>query len=36
VYARFEDGHVGGSCLLAFDILPGGEIVWRRLAARQD
>lgn len=36
VYARFEDGHVGGSCLLAFDVLPGGEIVWRRLAARQD
>jgi len=36
VYARFEDGHVAGSCLLAFEILPGGEIVWRRLAARQD
>jgi hypothetical protein len=36
VYARFEDGHVGGSCLLAYDILPRGEIVWRRLAARQD
>jgi hypothetical protein len=36
VYARFEDGHIGGSALLAFDILPGGEIVWRRLAARQD
>jgi len=36
VYARFEDGHIGGSCLFAFDILPGGEIVWRRLAARQD
>jgi hypothetical protein len=36
VYARFEDGHVGGSCLLAFDLLPGGEISWRRLAARQD
>lgn len=36
VYARFEDGHVAGSCLLAFEVLPGGEIVWRRLAARQD
>ncbi len=36
VYARFEDGHVGGSCLLAFDVLPSGEIVWRRIAARQD
>lgn len=36
VYARFEDGHIGGSCLFAFDILPGGEIVWRRLAARRD
>jgi hypothetical protein len=36
VYARFEDGHVGGSCLLAFEVLRSGEIVWRRLAARQD
>jgi hypothetical protein len=36
VYARFDDGHIGGSCLLAFDILPSGEIVWRRLAARRD
>jgi hypothetical protein len=36
IYARFEDGHVGGSCLLAFDVLPSGEISWRRLAARQD
>jgi hypothetical protein len=31
-----EDGHVSGSCLLAFDVLPSGEISWRRLAARQD
>lgn len=36
VYARFEDGHVGGSCLLAYTVLPSGEISWRRLAARQD
>lgn len=36
VYARFEDGHVSGSCLLAFDVMPSGEVSWRRLAARQD
>ena len=36
IYARFEDGHVTGSCLLAFDVLPSGEISWRRLAARQE
>ncbi|OGF17309.1 MAG: hypothetical protein A2W00_14245 [Candidatus Eisenbacteria bacterium RBG_16_71_46] len=36
VYARFEDGHTGGSCLLAFDVLRDGRISWRRLAARAD
>jgi hypothetical protein len=36
VYARFEDGHKSGSCLLAFDVQANGEIVWRRLAARED
>jgi hypothetical protein len=36
VYARFEDGHKSGSCLLAFEVQPNGEIAWRRLAARED
>jgi hypothetical protein len=36
VYARFEDGHKSGSCLLAFEVQANGEIVWRRLAARED
>jgi hypothetical protein len=35
VYAPFEDGHVRGACLLAYDITRRGEITWRRLAARE-
>lgn len=28
VFAYFEDGHVGGSMLLRFDVLPDGGIKW--------
>jgi len=34
VFARFEDGHIGGSCLLEYEILPGGEIKWSVIKAR--
>jgi hypothetical protein len=36
VFARFEDGHIGGSMLLEYTILPGPRIEWKRLWARKD
>jgi hypothetical protein len=35
-HARFEDGHVGGTCVLEFAVKPTGEIEWKRVAARLD
>lgn len=35
VMARFEDGHVGGSMLLEYQVR-NGRITWRRLAASRD
>jgi hypothetical protein len=34
-YAEFEDGHIGGSMLLEYDV-DDGRIRWKRLAARRD
>ncbi|HET9887209.1 MAG TPA: DUF4829 domain-containing protein, partial [bacterium] len=28
VYARFEDGHVGGSGIFEFKVDPGGTLTW--------
>jgi len=36
VLAEFEDGHVAGSMMLEYRVVPGGTIVWRRLAAYLD
>lgn len=35
-HARFEDGHVGGTCLLEYHVRPTGEIEWKRVAAKLD
>jgi len=32
-FARFDDGHVGGSMLLQYSVLPGGRVDWKRLWA---
>ena len=32
-FARFDDGHIGGSMLLEYTIMPGPEIHWKRLWA---
>ena len=32
-FARFDDGHVGGSMLLQYSVLPGGRVDWQRLWA---
>jgi hypothetical protein len=36
VFARFEDGHVGGQCLLQYLVAPGGRIEWEVLRAYLD
>ena len=36
VFAEFDDGHIGGTMLLEYTILPGPKIVWKRLWARED
>ena len=36
VFAEFEDGHVNGSMLLEYEILPGPRIGWKRLWARRE
>jgi len=33
VFAEFEDGHIGGSCLLEYEITPEGCISWKLLSA---
>ena len=33
VYAEFEDGHIGGRCLLEYDVAPGGKITWSVIEA---
>jgi hypothetical protein len=35
-FARFEDGHIGGSMLLEYTVLAGPEIEWKRLWASLD
>ena len=35
-HARFEDGHVGGTCIFEFNVKPTGEIEWKRVAAKLD
>ena len=34
VFAPFDDGHIGGSMLLEYEVLPGPRIVWKRLWAK--
>jgi hypothetical protein len=33
VFARFEDGHIAGCCLLSYEVTPGGGISWKVLSA---
>lgn len=35
-FATFEDGHVGGSMLVAYSVKPGARIEWTRLWAARD
>jgi hypothetical protein len=35
-FAYFEDGHIGGRCLLEYEVEPGGRISWKILAAMRD
>jgi hypothetical protein len=35
-FARFEDGHIAGRCLLSFEVGPGGRISWKVIAATLD
>lgn len=35
-HARFEDGHIGGECLLEFNVKPDATIEWKRIAAHLD
>jgi hypothetical protein len=34
VFARFEDGHIGGSCLLEYELSPDTTIKWTLIKAR--
>jgi hypothetical protein len=36
VFARFDDGHVMGSCLLEYEISPDTTIHWRLIKAHMD
>jgi len=36
VFARFEDGHVMGSCLLEYEISPDSTIHWRLIKAKMN
>jgi len=36
VFAEFDDGHVGGSCLLEFAIQPDSTIKWSAIRCRTD
>ena len=35
-HARFEDGHIGGTCILEYSVKPDATIEWKRVAARMD
>jgi hypothetical protein len=35
-FAEFDDGHIGGTMLLEYTILPGPQIQWKRLWAARD
>ncbi|MFI5372954.1 MAG: hypothetical protein ACHQ52_15470, partial [Candidatus Eisenbacteria bacterium] len=35
VFARFEDGHIGGTMLLEYQVR-NGHITWKRIAAARD
>jgi hypothetical protein len=34
VFARFEDGHVGGNCLLEYEVGHGKKISWKMIRSR--
>jgi hypothetical protein len=36
VFARFDDGHFGGSGIFEYRLLPRGRIHWKRVAAKLD
>lgn len=36
VFASFEDGHIGGSMLLEYEVVPGPRISWKNLWAARD
>ena len=36
VFARFDDGHVGGAMLLSFQVPERGPILWHRLWAERE
>ena len=36
VYAEFEDGHIGGRCVLSYEVGAGGGLFWRVLSAALD
>jgi hypothetical protein len=36
VFARFEDGHIGGQCFLEYRVRPGGVIEWEVVRAHLD
>jgi len=35
-FARFDDGHIGGSMLLQYSVLSGGRVDWQRLWASRE
>jgi hypothetical protein len=36
VFAEFEDGHIGGTMLVEYTVLPGPQIQWKRLWAARE
>ena len=36
IFAEFEDGHIGGTMLVQYTVLPGAQIQWKRLWAAHD
>ncbi len=36
VFASFEDGHIGGSMLLEYEVVPGPRVLWKSLWAAAD
>ena len=36
VLGYFEDGQIGGRCLLEYRVQPGGHIFWKRLAEKRE